>query len=144
MILALDTDVLVTWNMAGAPAHSLVRRFIERELGGPGRLAVTAQVMFEFLHVVTDSRRFENPLEMDTAISRVREIWDAKDVVRLEPSTTVLHRTLELMGTHRLGRKRILDTALAATLEGAGVERLATFNGRDYQLFSFIEVVEPA
>jgi predicted nucleic acid-binding protein len=144
MTLALDTDVLVAWNMSGAPAHLPVRRLIEREIGGQGQLAVTAQVLFEFIHVVTDSRRFESPLDVSSAIDRAREIWNAKDVVRLEPATTVLHRTLELMGTHRLGRKRILDTALAATLESAGVERLATFNGRDFRVFSFIEVVEPS
>jgi predicted nucleic acid-binding protein len=43
-----------------------------------------------------------------------------------------------------LGRKRILDTVLAAVLESAGVEQLASFNGSDYRVFGFIQVVEPA
>ena len=38
-------------------------------------------------------------------------------------------------------RKRVLDTALAATLESAGIRRLATFNGADYAAFPFLEVV---
>jgi predicted nucleic acid-binding protein len=52
-------------------------------------------------------------------------------------------RTLELMERHRLGRRRILDTALAATLEGAGIRRLATFNGDGFRVFPFLDVVEP-
>ncbi|HSS50271.1 MAG TPA: hypothetical protein VLX28_15140, partial [Thermoanaerobaculia bacterium] len=54
----------------------------------------------------------------------------------------VVPRTLELMQNLRLGRKRILDTALAATLESAKVWRLATLNREDFGNFSFIETVE--
>jgi predicted nucleic acid-binding protein len=50
---------------------------------------------------------------------------------------------MELMSVHGLGRKRILDTVLAATLETAHVRRLATLNARDFALFDFIEVVDP-
>lgn len=48
-----------------------------------------------------------------------------------------------LLREHRLGRKRILDTALAAALEAGGVRRLATYNVRDYQCFPFLEPVSP-
>lgn len=47
------------------------------------------------------------------------------------------------MASRGPGRKRILDTALAATLEAAGVSRLATLNGRDSQVFGFLEIVDP-
>jgi len=80
---------------------------------------------------------------MDQAITWSRTIWDDKNVVRLLPSTTVLHRTLELLKSLRLGRKRILDTVLAATLEAADVKRLATFNARDFDTFAFLEIVVP-
>lgn len=46
-----------------------------------------------------------------------------------------------MSGTER--HPRALDTSLAATLESCGVSKLATFNGRDFGVFSFIEVVEP-
>ena len=46
-----------------------------------------------------------------------------------------------MIRTLNLGRKRILDTAFAATLEAAGVQRLATFNARDFAVFPFLEVV---
>lgn len=58
-----------------------------------------------------------------------------------EAGNTAL-RTLELLELHGLGRKRILDTALAATLEEAGVRRLATGNGREYRRFDFLEIID--
>ena len=144
MILGLDTDVLVSWAMEGAPRHRASRRLLEKELGKPGgRLGLTAQVLFEFIHVCTDPRRFEAPLSMERAADMARGIWNATEVVRVQPGPGALDRTLELLLSLKLGRKRILDTALAAALESAGIRRLATFNGRDFEIFPFLDVVSP-
>ena len=129
--------------MVGAPHHAAARRLLEREVRqGGARLGLTPQVLHEFLHVVTDAGRFPAPLSLDRAREIAAELWDAVEVQRILPSGSVVHRTLDLMG--RLGRKRILDTALAATLEAARVRRLATFNGADFAVFPFLEVVAPS
>jgi predicted nucleic acid-binding protein len=145
VILALDTDVVISWLMAGSSRHAVVRSAVEGELRrSGGAVALVPQTLHEVLHVATDPRRFERPLPMKEALQLVRLLWEARDVVRIQPGPQVPLRTLELMERHHLGRKRILDTALAATLEGAGIRRLATFNGDDFRLFPFIDVVEPA
>jgi predicted nucleic acid-binding protein len=143
-MLALDTDVLVAWAMDGSPRNEWARRLFAREvqeLGGS--LALTPQVVHEFLHVITDSRRFEYPLSMADALRLARRLWEAGEVVRVFPTPDVVPRTLELIAALRLGRKRILDTALAATLEGAGIRRLATFNAADFAIFGFLDLVTP-
>jgi predicted nucleic acid-binding protein len=144
VIIGIDTDALVHWAMQGATHHRAVRRFIDTEVAKRGsRLGLTPQVLHEALHVCTDRRRFENPLEMTAAISLLRDLWDGKETVRVSPAATTFHRTLELLESLGLGRKRILDTALAATLEAAGIKRLATLNAQDFRIFSFLEVVDP-
>lgn len=47
------------------------------------------------------------------------------------------------MQSFRLGPKRILDTALAATFRVAGVPAVATLNRSDFEIFSFLEIVDP-
>jgi hypothetical protein len=42
-----------------------------------------------------------------------------------------------------LGRKRILDTHLAAVLHGAGVQRLLTSNPDDFAVFGVFELIKP-
>lgn len=144
MILAVDTDVLVSWAMQGTTRHRASRRLLEREVRDDGgQLGVTMQVLLEFVHVSTDPRRFRAPLPMEAALRLARAVWDGREVVRLLPGPTVMHRSMELLDRLRLGRKRILDTVLAATLEAAGVERLATFNRRDYAVFPFLKTVAP-
>lgn len=130
--------------MAGAPHHRAAHRLLDTEARERGSsLAITPQVLHEFLHVSTDPRRFEHPLSMQAGLRWSRDLWNAAEVVRILPAPGVLDRTLELLESLRLGRKRILDTALAATLELAGVRRLATFNPGDFRSFAFLELVAP-
>jgi len=50
---------------------------------------------------------------------------------------------LRWMRQFNLGRKRILDTHLAAVLHGAGVRRLLTANPADFAVFGALETVTP-
>ena len=129
--------------MDGAPRHEAARQFLVETVKNGHQLGIAVQTLHEQIHICTDARRFEKPLSMDEAIGNSRSLWDASEVVRLSPSAAVFHRTLELLSTLKLGRKRILDTALAATLEACAVERLATFNNKDFEIFGFLDVVVP-
>jgi len=130
--------------MGGAPRHEEARRLLDEEIRKRGcGLGLSPQVIHEFLHVSTDPRRFEKPLSMEDGLRWSRSLWTATEVVRILPAPSVLDRTLELLAHLRLGRKRILDTALAATLELAGVRRLATFNPGDFRVFNFLDLVAP-
>lgn len=143
-VLGVDADVLVHWAMSGAPHHRAVRNCFEAEARRGRRLGLTLQVLREFLHVTTDPRRFEAPLSMSDALRLSRELAASKEVETILPSAGAHDRLCELMESLRLGRKRILDTSLAVTLEGAGVTRLATLNGRDFAVFPFLEIVDPS
>ena len=145
MIVALDTDVLVHWLMKGSPLHARSKSFVRGHLqaNSTNRIGLCPQVIHEFLHVSTDPRRFEFPLEMTGALELARRLWNTAETHRILPAPQVVQRTLELMRLYGLGRKRILDTALAAALESDGVNHLASFNQRDFVLFDFLVVLTP-
>ncbi len=48
---------------------------------------------------------------------------------------------VQLEPRFQLGRKRILDTQLAATLWSAGIQRLVTSNPADFKLLGFETLV---
>jgi hypothetical protein len=79
---------------------------------------------------------------MADAVDRARMWATAREVQRLHPTDATVHRTLELIAAHQPGRKRILDTALAALLLEHGVRHLVTRNGSDFTAFG-LEVVDP-
>ncbi|HRC86088.1 MAG TPA: PIN domain-containing protein [Thermoanaerobaculia bacterium] len=144
MTYGLDTDFLVNLAIAGAHRHAESQRFLARVSSeGRVRFGLTQQVIWEFLHVVTDPRRFERPLAMGAAQTLATQLWEAREVQPIHPAPGLVRRVLALMDELQLGRKRILDTALAATYEAAGITRLVTFNSRDYAVFPFLEAVVP-
>jgi hypothetical protein len=61
----------------------------------------------------------------------------------LEPDGKSMNQTLEWMRQFDLGRKRILDTQLAASLYSCGVWRLLTSNPADFAVFKVFEIVVP-
>jgi hypothetical protein len=54
-----------------------------------------------------------------------------------------MRQMLHWMRQFNRGRKRILDTHLAAVLHTAGVRRLLTFNPTDFVVFGVLEPVVP-
>lgn len=143
-MIALDTTVLVEAEVADSPRNAAALAFLrERIASSDGRraFALAPQVLTEFIHVVTDPKRFERPLTMEAALDRSEFWWSAREVERVHPGHEAAVLFFRWMRTHRLGRKRILDTYMAATYAAAGIFRVATGNGRDFSVFDGIQVV---
>jgi predicted nucleic acid-binding protein len=67
-----------------------------------------------------------------------RELAHAREVRVVPTGDRVGSRFLELLHVHHLGRKRLLDTLLAATYLEAGVHIIATVNAGDFTRFEGI------
>lgn len=142
MNVAIDTDFLVRLSIAGHSGREVAVALRNRHLDAGDRFALAPQVVSEFVHVVTDERRFTKPLTMVKALRLAGNWCEAEEVISIFPDTNAMTRFLELMETHRLGRKRVLDTLLAATCLSSGITHLITGNPRDYAIFSDLELIE--
>jgi predicted nucleic acid-binding protein len=137
-MIGADTTFLVQLEISELPANPAAQRLLQQEILAPSvQLALAPQVLAEFIHVVTDSRRFQRPLSMPEAIAKARYWWNAQEVCHVFPSSLSVQLALDWLGQHQLGRKRILDTQLAAVLWNAGVRRILTSNPSDFTLFGF-------
>jgi len=74
-------------------------------------------------------------------IARASHWWQATEVVRVSPNNEAAADFLSWLQLHGLGRKRLLDTLLAATFHRAGIRHIITNNERDYRVFGLFEVV---
>ncbi len=59
------------------------------------------------------------------------------------PDATAVFQFFAWMGENRLGRKRLLDTLLAATYWSAGIRSVVTLNRADFVVFGCFAIVEP-
>ncbi len=139
----LDCNVLVQLALADHPANAATLAAAQAETQRERRLVFPPLVVTEFLHVVTDARRFDPPLTMTEALDWIEDLLANPTVGLLEPSQESLRQMLRWMRQFNLGRKRILDTYLAAVLHTAGVRRLLTSNPTDFAVFGVLETVVP-
>jgi predicted nucleic acid-binding protein len=140
----VDTNVLVYAHVASLPEHGLVREYLADQLARKDvTLVVTPSVLHEFVHVVTDARRFDPPVEMGEALALARLYVGKANVECVATDAEALLDALALVDRNRLGRKRLADTLLAATLLRHGVSQLVTCNPGDFEVFSRLSVVDP-
>ncbi len=139
----LDTTFLVCVEIREHPGHQEAKGLLHRLLKEGSPLGLAPQVLCEFVHVVSDPRRFEKPIAIEEALGRANWWWHAREIRRVYPTGKSTEQFLRWMEEHRLGRKRILDTQLAATYSCAGFRTIVTTNPRDFLVFPEISVLEP-
>lgn len=144
MRIGLDTNVLIHAHVPAMEHHEAVRDLLFRQLSAQGvRLVLTPLVLHELVHVISDPRRFEPPVPMSEAVAVAREYLGRSNVECLSLDEPAVLLALDLLDRHRLGRKRIADTFLAAVLLHHGVHQFLTFNRGDFDLFDGLRVLDP-
>jgi len=143
MIHGMDTGFLVSAELVEHPDHVAARATLSRLLGNGDRLALAPQVLAEFIHVVTDSRRFREPADMSEARRIARKWWTAREVDHVFPNADAAQQFLDWLGQLQLGRKRLLDTLLAATYRQGGIRSLLTSNPGDFSVFECFGLITP-
>lgn len=141
---AIDTNVLVMAHIAAMPHHERVRRYLVEQLALPETtLVVTPLILHEFVHVITDPRRFTPPVAMHEATAIARLYLDHANIDCVAVDRHAMTMAIDLLDKHRLGRKRIADTLLAATLLQNNVSEILTCNGNDFAVFNAFTLVDP-
>ncbi len=142
-MIGLDCNILIQLAFAEHPVNLRTLAAVQAETGRGEKLVFPSLVVNEFLHVATDARRFAPPLTMTEALSWIEDFLANPSVQLLEPTKASMDQTLRWMRQFNLGRKRILDTHLAAALHSGGVRRVLTSNPSDFTVFGVLETVSP-
>jgi predicted nucleic acid-binding protein len=135
----LDTDFLVQVEVLGHPRHAAARSKLDELLDAGDVLVLAPQVLAEFIHVVTDDRRFSHPFPIDQAIERAECWWFGDEVEHVFPDQGAVRVFFDWIVAHRLGRKRLLG----ATYYSNGVRSIVSTNARDFAIFGCFEIVLP-
>ena len=141
MTVAIDTDFLVAVEIRDHLFHKPADAVLDRLLEEGHKLAVAPQMLAEFVHVVTDSKRLKDPLSMEEALARAEYWWQAREVIRIYPEGDAVSTWIEWLREHRLGRKRLLDTMLAALACSQGISTMVTNNEKDFKVFGSYEIL---
>lgn len=139
-MIGLDTSILVAHAIAEHPQHQACREWLAEALETNQTFAITSGILAEFIHVVTDARRFETPLVISDALERAAFWAEAREVTLLSADESANALWLKWLADYRLGRKRLLDTLIAVTWHVAGVREIWTLNPRDFMVFEVFHI----
>jgi predicted nucleic acid-binding protein len=90
----LDCNVLVQLALADHPANAATVAAVQAEAKRTSSLVLPPLVVTEFLHVVTDARRFSPPLTMVEALDWIEEFLANPSVRLLQANEQSLRQTL--------------------------------------------------
>jgi len=95
MIHGLDTGFWVAAEVVEHADHQAARDTLARLVAAGDQIAITPQVLAEFIHVVTDPRRFAHPLDLTAARRLAEQWWTAREVVRVFPDDDATRQFLD-------------------------------------------------
>ena len=141
-MIGIDTCFLIDLDIASSPRHNGALSLFQNWLNTNQNMYVFYNVFLEYQHIVTDSKRFSNPLTMAEAIERV-EFWTDQERIKIiYPSDYSFKRAQVMLNQYNLGRKRLIDTHMAACYAQEGVSQIWTANPKDFEIFKIFELVE--
>ena len=143
-VVFADTNVLLCATDRSREHHEEARRLI-REAGPSGyHLAVSGQIIREYLVVATRPVAGNGlGLSIPEALNNVDQFSRPPTVFCDEPES-VTARLRQLTVAHDLKGKRIHDANVVATMLVHGIRRLITENTRDFAVFDEIETATPS
>ena len=143
MATGIDTSFLVAVECVEHPEYAASRELLADLVALDEPFALNPDVLSEFVHTVTDPKRFPTPLSMPDALSRAEYWRTARESKLVFPTTASTKLFVEWMTQFQLGRKRLRDTMLAASYFSAGVTRNVTLNAKGFRVFGCFEIIEP-
>ena len=135
----IDTNVLVYAAADAAPLLDRARAAVARA-GANGPVAISRQVLREYLSVMTRPQMWGKPLTLAQAVTDTARF--VRQFTILEDGPLVWDRLIMLSRRYSFAGRQVHDANIVATMLAHGERRILTFNGADFRRFArLIEVV---
>ena len=140
--ILLDSNILLRWVEPNQPDQAIVARALDLLQSADSDLCYTSQNLGEFWNTLTrPADRNGYGLTPAQADRRARAI---ESQITLLPDTLGIHiEWRRLLVDHSISGVQVHDARLVASMHVHGVERILTFNTRDFARFTDIQSVHP-
>jgi predicted nucleic acid-binding protein len=137
----VDANVLVYAASQSAPLHELAVRAVSDHQQAGQSLAVSRQILREYLAVMSRPQFFQKPPPVADLVADIQDF--AQRFLIIEDGPKVTAHLLDLLTTIPVGGKQIHDANIVATMLAHGIPRLLTHNVGDFKRFSTLIEILP-
>ncbi len=140
-MILVDTNVLVYAVNSDAPQHAACRSLVEAVRAGALQCALVPQILLEFHAIVTDTRRVAKPLEAAQAREAIESLRSLFTV--LDAGRDALGLLPEVMAEKPSVGGEVFQPWLVAQMRVLGIDRICTYNAKDFAGYKGIRAVTP-
>lgn len=145
-MICLDTTFLIDLYWIDSPRHNSAVSLFNLLSDEKGEyqdedILVYYNCFNEFVHVITDNRRFENAMTMQRALEICEQWRDLEKLKIIFPDETSYTRALTWLSIYNLGRNRLNDTNMVACYVSQGASRIITANPKDFEIIQEIDCI---
>ena len=141
-MIALDTNILVYGERIESAHHAGARRLLVDLAEGDEPWAVPWPCVYEFLRVVTHTRVFDPPTDLDTALEDLESLFESRSLTLLGEGPAHAGHLRHAVRTGRAVGSLVHDAHIAALVMEHGVRELWT-GDRDFARFPGLRIRNP-
>lgn len=141
-MIALDTTFLIDLYWLDSPRHEKAVSYYKRLSTQDEKIIIYYYCFNEFLHVITDSRRFTSPFSMAEALEIVDTWCNLENINVVYPFEKSFAMAKAWLSLYDLGRNRLNDTNMAACYAQSGASRIVTANPDDFTIFQVLTPID--
>ena len=139
----LDANILVYAMDAGAPQHAASFALIQAASDHATTLYLTSQGLCEFYSIITNRRRIAAPYSSADAVEAISALLALPGMQLLPTPAGAVARWMALLQRHPVTGGDVFDLQLVATMQANGVQRIYTYNTKDFEVFPELTVIAP-
>lgn len=139
----IDANVLIYAVDLDSDRHSVSQGLLEAagKFGTP--LYVTSQVLCEFYSIITNPRRIASAHSSAEALSIISELLALPGLRVLPTPARAVAAWMALLRRRPVTGGNIFDLQLVATMQANNIQRIYTFNTKDFEVFPELTVLSP-
>jgi predicted nucleic acid-binding protein len=139
----LDSNILIRWVQHDDPGAAVVEAALDQLMLSAADLCYTSQNLAEFWNTLTrPADRNGYGLSPEEADRQALLLESRLILLADTPAIHIAWRRLVI--EHRVSGVQVHDARLVAAMHVHGVNRILTFNTRDFARFTNIEAIHPA
>ena len=139
----IDSNILIYAGNEDSEYHTRASEVMRKMSVGEIQACIAYQSLYEFYAVITDPKRVEKPVSLQTAREATEQYMKARNIRKIHPLRTNLRNVVVLLRKYEISKQNIFDLVLVATMMDNKVTGIYTNNEVHFRRFDFLEVVNP-
>lgn len=139
--ILFDTNILVYVQNRKSPFYRNCLTWHNKVLTQEVKGYLSSQNLTEFYSIITNKNRVEKPLSANFALAEIKKYQTVFNLIY--PSNQTLAILNKLIKKYNIKARKIFDAFLTATMLSNGIDRILTYNYKDFVLFKEIKVMKP-